>query len=81
VAWNASIFGEQVVSDFIESRRFPFRGVYPAPLGAVGVLIACIGSWGTPIETIQSRVEQAAFRLAPLFEQTPAMLSSHSEAA
>lgn len=78
---TASPFGEPVVRDFIESRRFPFRGVYTAPLGMDGVLIACIGSWGAPIETIQSLVEHAAVRLAPLFERTQALAARPSEAA
>jgi hypothetical protein len=79
--WHASIFGEPVVRDFIESRSFPFRGVYTAPLGADGVLIACIGSWGAPIETIQSRVEHAAARLAPLSVMAQDRAARQSEAA
>ena len=81
VIWHASIFGQRAVRDFIESRRFPFRGVYTAPLGLDGVLIACIGSWSAPIETIQSLVEHAAVRLAPLSEMAQDRTARQPEAA
>ncbi|MDQ1473694.1 MAG: hypothetical protein QOJ99_5174, partial [Bryobacterales bacterium] len=37
---------------FLESRQYPFRGLYMAPVNsggrAVGTLLACIGTWGAP---------------------------------
>jgi hypothetical protein len=78
---NASIFGEKVVREFLESRRFPFRGVYTAPFGEDGVLIACIGSWGAPMETIQSLVDHAAVRLSPLLDGAPTVDGRRREAA
>ncbi len=79
--WDGSIFAEPAVRDFIESRRFPFRGVYAAPLGPDAVLIACIGSWGAPIDSIQSLVEHVALRLAPLSEEARRPAARQSEAA
>jgi hypothetical protein len=81
VVCGVSIFGEKAVREFLDSRRFPFRGVYTAPLGTDGVLIACIGSWGAPMETIQSLVEHAAVRLAALLDGALALASRQSEAA
>jgi hypothetical protein len=81
VVCNASIFGETAVREFLESRRFPFRGVYTSSLGADGVLIACIGSWGAPIETIQSLVDHSAVRLSALVDGTLAGAGRQSEAA
>ena len=40
------------VCEFLESRQFPFRGLYMTPLNAghraAGTLVACIGTWGVP---------------------------------
>jgi hypothetical protein len=81
VICSASVFGERAVREFLESRRFPFRGVYSAPLGADGVLIACIGSWGAPLETTQLLVDHAAVRLLPLLDSAPSLAGRQSEAA
>lgn len=80
-AHGSSIFGEWALLDFLESRRFPFRGVYTAPLGADLILVACIGSWGTRIERLHAMVELAAVRLTTVIEKTPALAASRSEAA
>src|SRR4051812_28180904 len=46
------------VCEFLESRDFPFRGLYTAPLktgaASAGTLVACIGTWGTPGEVLRS---------------------------
>lgn len=76
-----TVFGDTVVREFLESRKFPFRGVYTAPLGEGGVLIACIGSWGGPIEMIQSLVDHAAVRLWPLVHSASVVNGRRWEAA
>jgi len=44
--------GTSAAFEFLESREFPFRGLYMAPLRAgnrnAGTLIICIGTWGVP---------------------------------
>jgi len=78
---RSSVFREPTVAGFIESRTFPFRGVYTAPLGTAGVLIACVGSWGAPREAIQHLVEHAGVRLSPLLSGAPEQTRLQSEVA
>jgi hypothetical protein len=78
---NFSAFREPAVAEFLESRTFPFRGVYTAPLGAAGVLIACVGSWGAPSGAIQHLVEHAGTRLSPLLDGAPEQTRRQYEAA
>src|SRR5438270_7181110 len=43
--------------DFLESREFPFRALYTAPLNpgnrAAGTLVACIGTWGAQADLLR----------------------------
>lgn len=76
---GSSVFSEPAVGEFLESRRFPFRGVYVAPFGP-GALIACIGSWGAPHEAIPRLVDYAAGRLSSQFYSLE-RVGRHAEAA
>jgi hypothetical protein len=61
---------ETAVSDFLESREFPFRGVYTAPLVEEGnsraTLVACFGSWGAPGELLRRATVSIARDLSTL---------------
>ena len=84
IAHGASVFSEPTVAEFLESRAFPFRGVYTAPLGTAGVLIVCIGSWGSPGALIQRLVDYAGIqlsRLYPPFMEVPSPILRQYEAA
>jgi hypothetical protein len=63
-------FREGAVSKFLESREFPFRGVYTAPLVADGqsraTLIACFGTWGAPGELLRRTTASIARDLGAL---------------
>jgi hypothetical protein len=54
---SPSIFQEEIVTRFLESREYPFRGVYTATVrgrqGRDGCLVACFGSWGAPGDLLQ----------------------------
>ncbi|MEO8660130.1 MAG: hypothetical protein ABI693_16795 [Bryobacteraceae bacterium] len=59
-----------VVSSFPESRDFPFRGLYVAPLRSgnetAGTLVACIGTWGAPTDTLRRITNFASQQLIDL---------------
>ena len=58
------------VSRFLESREFPFRGLYTAPLvkgdRPRGMLIACFGTWGAPGDLLQRATAYTAEQLGTL---------------
>ncbi len=59
------------VSRFLESREFPFRDLYTAPLVKArdrprGILIACFGTWGAPGEMLQRATAYTAEQLGTL---------------
>jgi hypothetical protein len=64
----------ETVAAFMESRQFPFRGVYTAPLtvGArkVGKLIACFGSFGAPGKLLPQVTAHVARQLSEILGRT-----------
>src|SRR5580698_4550539 len=58
------------VARFLESREFPFRGLYTAPLvkgdRPRGMLVACFGSWGAPGDLLQRATAYTAEQLGTL---------------
>jgi hypothetical protein len=63
----------EFVSIFLDSRQFPFRGLYTEPLfvanGQAGRLFGCVGSFGTPGELPQHLIAHIAHQLGELFAQ------------
>jgi hypothetical protein len=58
---------ESAVSGFLESREFPFRGVYTAPLAEQSQsLVACFGSWGAPGDLLKRATASIAKDLSTL---------------
>ncbi|HEY4086407.1 MAG TPA: hypothetical protein VGM43_10740 [Bryobacteraceae bacterium] len=58
-------FSIQAVTSFLESRAFPFRGVYTASSRA-GRLIVCLGGFGTPGQFFQELTNRIASELGAL---------------
>jgi len=58
------------VSNFLDSRDFPFRGLYIAPLlsgtETAGTLVACIGTWNAPTDTLRRITNFASQQLIDL---------------
>jgi hypothetical protein len=76
----ASSLAAESISEFLDSRRFPFRGLYTAPLVVggreLGRLIACFGSFGSPGELLRRLTAHAAQQLGELLDRehrSPAM--------
>lgn len=67
------------VSEFMESRRFPFRGLYTAPLMAgnrkVGRLVACFGSFGAPGNSLPKLTLHMARQLSDILSRTHSILT------
>lgn len=67
---DGSRLNEVAVSRFLESREFPFRGIYTAPLVAGGrsraTLVACFGTWGAPGELLRRATASIAKDLGSL---------------
>jgi hypothetical protein len=64
------LFANSPISEFMESREFPFRGLYVEPLAVrgkeAGTLVACFGSWGGKGEFLQRAAAHASEQLAAL---------------
>jgi hypothetical protein len=60
-----SPFSIQAVSSFLESRTFPYRGVYTASSRA-GRLIVCLGGFATPGQFFQDLTNSIARELGAL---------------
>lgn len=62
------------ISQFLESRDFPFRGVYTAPLGrgsrSDATLVACFRGWGAPGEVLKRATSHTAERLSEVAART-----------
>jgi hypothetical protein len=60
----------QSTAAFLDSREFPFRGLYTAPLTVghrkVGRLIACYGSFGAPEKTLPEVTSHVARQLSTI---------------
>ena len=73
------------ISDFLDSREYPFRGIYTAPLVAgderSGRLIACFGSFESPGEFLQRLTAHIAQQFGPLLTRTPGKAIRRPEAA
>jgi hypothetical protein len=64
---GGSRLNESAVSNFLESREFPFRGIYTAPLLEQGQsLVACFGSWGAPGDLLRRATASIARDLGTL---------------
>lgn len=74
-----------IVSEFLESRQFPFRALYTAPLKAegreAGTLVACIGTWGSSGDILRRITTFAGEQLAALLRRLPAQSLVYTEAA
>jgi len=59
---------------FLDSRQFPFRGLYTAPLKVggrkVGLLVACFGSFGVPGKLLPALTSQLAGQLNEILART-----------
>ena len=58
------------VAGFLESREFPFRGVYSEKVEhdgrPAGTLLACFGTWGAPSQLLRAVTAQAAREIGAL---------------
>jgi hypothetical protein len=72
-------------SAFLDSREFPFRGLYTAPLmvggKTAGRLIACFGSFESPGEFLQRLTAHIAQQFGQLLARTHGEVISRAEAA
>jgi len=72
---RTSLFQDNPVAEFMESREFPFRGLYIEPLVVggekAGTLVACFGSWGAKGEFLQRATAHISEQLAVLLGRTP----------
>jgi hypothetical protein len=72
-------------SEFLDSREFPFRGIYTAPLmvgnETAGSLIACFGSFESPGEFLQRLTGHIAQQFEQLLTRTRGEVISRPEAA
>jgi hypothetical protein len=72
-------------SEFLDSREFPFRGLYTAPLmvgsKTAGRLIACFGSFESPGEFLQRLTAHIAQQFGQLLGRTHGEVISRAEAA
>jgi hypothetical protein len=80
-----SSWAAKSASEFLDSREFPFRGLYTAPLvvgnAAAGRLIACFGSFEAPGESLQRLTAHIAWQFGQLLARTHGEVNSHAEAA
>ncbi len=80
-----SSWAANFVSEFLDSREFPFRGLYTAPLmdgnETVGRLIACFGSVESPGEFLQRLTPHIAQQFGQLLSRTHGEAISRAEAA
>jgi hypothetical protein len=80
-----SSWAAKSASEFLDSREFPFRGLYTAPLTVgnerAGRLIACFGSFESPGEFLQRLTAHIAREFGPLLARTHREVISRAEAA
>ncbi len=73
------------VCEFLESRRFPFRGLYMTPLNsghrAAGTLVACIGTWGVPGDLLRRIATFVGQQLTDLARRLALPALEYAEAA
>jgi len=67
---------------FMDSREFPFRGLYTAPLTAgnrkVGRLVACFGTFGMPGKMLPELTSHIARQLVEVLRRTGRTLTPHA---
>jgi hypothetical protein len=60
--------------EFMDSREFPFRGMYTAPLAVgsrkVGRLVACFGTFGAPGKILPELTAHVARQLVEILRRT-----------
>jgi hypothetical protein len=82
---GAALFRDSPISRFMESREFPFRGLYIAPLAVrgkdAGTLVACFGSWGSRGEFLHRATAHSGEQLAALLIRTYSGAVAKVEAA
>ena len=70
---------------FMDSREFPFRGLYTAPLTVgnrkVGRLIACFGTFGVPGKMLPDLTSHVARQLVEVLRRTQTFPHAVPEAA
>jgi hypothetical protein len=80
-----SSWAAKSASDFLDSRKFPFRALYTAPLAAgnlpAGRLIACFGSFETAGDFLPRLAGHIAQQFGPLLSRTYGEVGSRAEAA
>lgn len=85
VEQGISPWAAKSIVEYLDSRQFPFRGVYTAPLivedKKVGRLIACFVSFGSPSEFLQHLTAHIAQQLGELLARTHRTILSRPEAA
>jgi hypothetical protein len=71
---GATPWATKSVAHFMDSRAFPFRGLYTAPLVVenkkVGRLVACFGSFGAPEKTLSQLTAHIAQQLGDVLVRT-----------
>jgi hypothetical protein len=72
--------GDRRVAEFLESRAFPFRGAYAAPVPGAASLVILVGAWEVPHPPVQSLAEHLAQELSG-FEKRDAVDVRRPEAA
>ena len=82
---TTAISAAPAVCEFLESRQYPFRGLYVAPVSAgsrtVGTLVACIGTWGVPGELLRRITTYAGEQLSALARRLALPALEYAEAA
>jgi hypothetical protein len=67
---GSAISAAPAVCAFLESKQFPLRGFYAAPLNygsrATGTFVACIGTWAVPCDLLRRVTNYAGQQLAEL---------------
>jgi hypothetical protein len=65
---------------FLDSRQFPFRGLYTAPMTVgnrkIGRLVACFGSFGAPGKSLPALTSHVARQLSDILSRTSRAVTS-----
>ena len=73
------------VLEFLESRQFPFRGLYFAPVnyekGPPHTFIACMGTWGIAADSLRRITTFTAQQLSVLISRLDISVTEYAEAA
>ena len=79
-----SLWVAKSTAAFMDSRQFPFRGLYTAPLMVgsrkVGRLIACFGSYGAPGPLLPRLTSHVAQQLGEILGRTSRTLAHRAVA-